>query len=446
MMTTNNGLEAVQEFAYPLTGNRRDFDRLLRHAGKCSFVMLGEASHGTHEFYHARAEISKRLITEYGFNLLCWEADWPDALRVNRYIRGRDEDASAEEALRGFKRFPSWMWRNQDILELVEWLRSHNESLSENSSRISVHGLDLYSLHSSMNAVIHYLEKTDPAAAAEARKRYGCFEDFGEDPQAYGLMAGLQEMANCEKEVIQQLLDMQRRTAQELHPDERAGADELFYAEQNARVAANAEHYYRAMYRGRPNTWNLRDTHMANTLDDLFAHLEKHGEKPKAIVWAHNSHLGDARATQMSERGELNLGQLIRERHDGDCWNVGFTTYTGTVMAADDWDRPAKIKRVRPGLDNSFENLFHQTGLQSFLLNIRQNADLSRGLDEPMLERAIGVIYRPETERYSHYFEAHLARQFDSVIHFDETTALTALERVAEHEKEELPETYPSGV
>jgi erythromycin esterase-like protein len=446
MITASDSLESIQEFAHPLTGNRRDYDRLLKHAGKCSFVLLGEASHGTHEFYRARAEITKRLITECEFNLLCWEADWPDALRVNRYIHGHSNDATAEEALRGFKRFPSWMWRNHDIVELVDWLRSYNQSRPESAARVSVHGLDLYSLHSSMNAVIAYLQKADPAAADEARKRYSCFEDYGEDPQAYGLVAGLQQMGNCEKEVIQQLLDMQRRVAESLHPDERSAADELFYAEQNARVAANAEHYYRAMYRGRPNTWNLRDTHMANTLDDLFAHLEKHGEKPKAIVWAHNSHLGDARATQMSERGELNLGQLIRERHDGDCWNVGFTTYTGTVMAADDWDAPVKIIRVRPGLSNSFENLFHQTGLNNFLLNIRPNAELTRALDEPLLERAIGVIYRPDTERYSHYFEAHLAKQFDSVIHFDETKALTALESVSEHQDDELPETYPSGV
>jgi erythromycin esterase-like protein len=446
MITTSDALEAVQEFAHPLTGNRRDFDRLLGHAGKCSFVLLGEASHGTHEFYRTRAEITKRLITEYNFNLLCWEADWPDALRVNRYIRGQREDRTAEESLRGFKRFPSWMWRNQDIVELIDWLRSYNTSLPPGATPVSIHGLDLYSLHSSMNAVIQYLDKTDPSAAAEARKRYGCFEDYGDDPQAYGLVAGLQQMGNCEKEVIQQLVEMQRRAAESLRGDSRASADELFYAEQNARVAANAEQYYRAMYRGRPNTWNLRDTHMANTLDELFDHLEKHGEKPKAIVWAHNSHLGDARATQMSERGELNLGQLIRERHDGDCWNVGFTTYTGTVMAADDWDAPAKIKRVRPGLPNSFETLFHQSGLQNFLLNIRPNADLSRSLNEPMLERAIGVIYRPDTERYSHYFEAHLAKQFDSVIHFDETHALIALESVSEREPEELPETYPSGV
>jgi erythromycin esterase-like protein len=443
MVISNTTLDAVQEFAYPLTGNARDFDRLLKHAGTCRFVLLGEASHGTHEFYNARAQITKRLIVEHGFNLVCWEADWPDALRVNRYIRGESKDRTPEEALRGFKRFPTWMWRNADIVDLIEWLRVHNETAK---TKVSVHRLDLYSLHSSMSEVIAYLQKVDPAAADQARKRYGCFEDYGEDPQSYGLISGLQQLGNCEREVVQQLIDIQRRVAEGMVADGRASADDLFYAEQNARVAKNAEHYYRAMYRGRPNTWNLRDTHMADTLDQLFAHLQKHGETPKAVVWAHNSHLGDARATQMSERGELNLGQLIRQRHDGDVWNVGFTTYTGTVMAADEWDAPAKIKRVRPALADSYENLFHDAGLSQFMLNMRLNPELARHLRDPMLERAIGVIYRPDTERYSHYFDAQLSEQFDSVIHFDETTALIPLETVAERDSTEMPETFPSGV
>ena len=444
MLVENDVSHAIQEFAHPLSGNRREFNRLLKVCGKCSFVLLGEASHGTHEFYKERAEISKKLITEYGFNLLCWEADWPDALRVSRYVRGDSEDATAEEALRGFKRFPSWMWRNADIVELVEWLRDFNASSGKRP--VSVHGLDLYSLHASIAEVIRYLENVDPEAARAARRRYSCFEDFGDDPQAYGLVAGLQQAGNCEQEVVDQLMDMQRRAAVGLRLDGRLGADEFFYAEQNARVAKNAEHYYRAMYRGRPNTWNLRDTHMADTLDDLFDHYHRHGENAKAIVWAHNSHLGDARATQMSERGEINLGQLIRQRHDGDVWNVGFTTYTGTVMAADEWDAPAKIKRVRPALPESYENVMHESGLNNFLLNIRTNAELRRYLTSPLLERAIGVIYRPEIERYSHYFEARLADQFDSVIHFDQTTALTALEQATKPDFSELPETYPSGV
>lgn len=445
MVIGSETLEAIQQFAHPLTGNRRDIDRFLRHAGKCRFVLLGEASHGTHEFYRARAEITRRLIAEYGFNLLCWEADWPDALRVNRYIQSRSNDETAEHSLRGFKRFPSWMWRNTDIVELIDWLSSYNQSLPKRANRVAVHGLDLYSLHASMHEVVHYLNGVDPGAAKIARERYACFEDFGDDPQQYGMMAGLQQLGSCEKEVVQQLIDLQKRYSDALHDDNREGSDDLFYAEQNARVAKNAEAYYRAMYRGRPNTWNLRDTHMAETLDELVHYMRSQGEDPKAIVWAHNSHLGDARATQMSERGELNLGQLIRQRHPRETWNLGFTTYSGRVMAADDWDGEAKIKDIRPALDDSYENLLHDTGLHNFLLNIRPNAELTRQLTDPMLERAIGVIYRPETERYSHYFQAHLAQQFDSVIHFDETHPLTALEAHSEPEPAELPETYPSG-
>jgi erythromycin esterase-like protein len=446
MITANRAVDAVQEFAHPLSGNRHDFDRFLKHVGTSRFVLMGEASHGTHEFYRTRAELTKRLVSDYGFNLICWEADWPDALRVNRYIQSRGGDGSAEEALRGFKRFPSWMWRNTDIVQLIDWLRTYNNSLPKNGTRVAIHGLDLYSLHSSMAEVIRYLDKVDPQAAEQARKRYACFEDYGDDPQHYGMISGLQQAGDCEDEVVQQLMELQRRASDALHDDNREGSDNLFYAEQNARVAKNAEAYYRAMYRGRPNTWNLRDTHMAEILDELCDHFVRQGDDPKAIIWAHNSHLGDARATQMSQRGELNLGQLVRQRHPRETWNLGFTTYTGTVMAADDWDGDAKIKRVRPGLADSYENLFHETGLQNFLINIRPNAELTRRLSEPLLERAIGVIYRPETERYSHYFEANIAQQFDSVIHFDETRALTALERVAEHDETELPETYPSGV
>jgi erythromycin esterase-like protein len=446
MITANRSVDAVQEFAHPLSGNRHDFDRFLKHAGKCRYVLMGEASHGTHEFYRTRAELTKRLIQDYGFNLICWEADWPDAVRVNQYIKSRSGDRTAEEALRGFKRFPSWMWRNTDIVELVEWLREYNRSQPKGETMVSAHGLDLYSLHASMGEVVRYLDRVDPAEAERARKRYSCFEDYGEDPQHYGMIAGLQQGGSCEEEVVQQLIALQKRTSDALHDDNREGSDALFYAEQNARVAKNAEAYYRALYRGRPNTWNLRDTHMAEMMDELCDYYTRQGDEPKAIVWAHNSHLGDARATQMSERGELNLGQLIRERHPRETWNLGFTTYTGTVMAADDWDAPAKIKKVRPGLPESYESLFHETGLQNFLINIRPNAELSRRLEEPLLERAIGVIYRPETERYSHYFEARLASQFDSVIHFDETRALTALEAVSEPDVMDLPETFPSGV
>lgn len=445
-LVSDRALIKVQESAQPLTGSREDYDPLLELIGNARYVLLGEASHGTHEFYKARAEITRRLVAEKNFTVVAWEADWPDALRVNRYIRGTGRDAVAEEALRGFRRFPTWMWRNADILDLVGWLRNYNGQLSAATPKAGVYGLDLYSLHASMDAVIGYLDKIDPEAAKEARKRYSCFEDFGDDPQAYGLTASQHGSLSCEDQVVEQLAELQRHATDFLSRDGRIAADELFFAEQNARVAKNAEQYYRAMFWGRPNTWNLRDTHMVDTLDSLFQHLEEQGERPKAVVWAHNSHLGDARATQMGERGELNVGQLVRERHGRECVLVGFTTYTGTVTAASDWGAVAERKRVRPGMEDSFELMFHDVGIPRFLLVIRGNREVAQELKPEQLERAIGVIYRPETERWSHYFQASLSEQFDAVIHFDETRAVEPLERTAEWQKGELPETYPSGL
>jgi erythromycin esterase-like protein len=446
VFVSDRALTKVQESAHPLSGSREDYDPLIELIGNARYVLLGEASHGTHEFYKARAEITKRLVAEKNFTVIAWEADWPDALRVSRYIRRNGSDADAEESLRGFKRFPTWMWRNADILDLVGWLRNYNSKLPAIIPKVGVYGLDLYSLHTSMDAVIGYLDKVDPAAAKEARERYSCFEHFGNDPQTYGMTASQHQSLSCENEVVQQLAELQRHAADFLSRDGRIAADELFFAEQNARVAKDAERYYRAMYRGRPNTWNLRDTHMVDTLDNLFAHLEQQGERPKAVVWAHNSHLGDARATQMGERGELNVGQLVRERHGRDCVNVGFTTYTGTVTAASDWGGIAERKRVRPGMEDSYELMFHDVGIPKFLLVIRRNRDLVEQLKPAHLERAIGVIYRPDTERWSHYFHASLSQQFDAVIHFDETRAVEPLERTADWDEGELPETYPSGL
>jgi erythromycin esterase-like protein len=297
-----------------------------------------------------------------------------------------------------------------------------------------------------MNSVIQYLDKANPEAAKEARRRYACFEDFGDDPQTYGLLASRDPSASCEDAAVEQLVELQRHAADFLARDGRIAADELFFAEQNARVAKNAERYYRAMYRGRPNTWNLRDTHMADTLDDLLRHLERQGEKAKAIIWAHNSHLGDARATDMSRRGEINLGQLVRERHSGEAVLVGFTTHSGTVTAASDWGDPAERKRVRPGVEGSYEELFHDAGIPNYLLTIRDHRALYRELSRPLLERAIGVIYRPETERWSHYFSATLSEQFDAVVHFDHTRAVEPLERTSIWERGEFPDMYPSAV
>ena len=428
---------------YPLESTRGDYEPLMDLIGASRFVLLGEASHGTHEFYKARAEITKRLIKEKGFNVIALEADWPDVLRVHRYVRGRSQDANALAALDGFRRFPTWMWRNADFLDLVGWLRSENDKRSD-PSKVGIYGLDLYSLHSSIDAVVRYLQKIDPEFAEEARRRYSCFEEFGDDPQSYGLTASVHSSLSCEEAVVAQLVDLQKHACDFLKRDGKVAADEFFFAEQNARVAANAEKYYRAMYRGRPNTWNLRDSHMVETLEALMSHLESQGEKPKAIVWAHNSHLGDARSTEMGQRGEHNIGQLVRERYERDATLVGFTTYTGTVTAASNWDEPAERIDVRPGMKGSYELLFHELEIPRFLIIPREEQEVYDNLSEPLLERAIGVIYRPETERYSHYFSAEIAKQFDAIIHFDESRAVEPLDRNAGWEHLELPDTFPS--
>ncbi len=326
--------DLVHNAAQPLTGSPSDFDHLLEFIGDAQFVLLGEASHGTHEFYRQRAQITKRLIQEKGFTVVAVEADWPDAYRVNRYVRGGGEDADAVEALSGFKRFPAWMWRNADVLDFVGWLRNHNDSLPPDARRTGFYGLDLYSMHASIEAVLSYLDKVDPEGARRARHRYGCFEHFGEDPQSYGYAAGLGLSHTCESEVVSQLIDLQRRAAEYARRDGRIAADDFFYAEQNARLVKDAEQYYRTMFRGRVASWNLRDQHMAETLDSVVDHVSMNKQRAKAVLWAHNSHLGDARATQMGKSGEWNVGQLVRQKHGRDCVLVGFTTYTDTVTAA----------------------------------------------------------------------------------------------------------------
>ncbi len=439
--------DMVREAAHPLTGAAEGYDPLLEQIGDARFVLLGEASHGSHEFYRERAEITKRLIEEKGFTAVAVEADWPDAYRVNRFVRGVGDDATPDEALGGFKkRFPTWMWRNADVLDFVGWLRAHNDGLPAGAPKTGFYGIDLYSLGASIEAVIGYLDKVDPEAAKRARQRYGCFEHFRQDAQAYGYAASFGAAEPCEDEVVAQLVELQRRAAELAGRDGRVAEDEYFYAEQNARLVKNAEEYYRSMFRGRVSSWNLRDRHMAETLDALVAHLDRGGRRTKAVLWAHNSHLGDARATEMGEGGEWNVGQLVRERYGDDAVLVGFSTYTGTVTAADDWDEPPKRKHVRPGLPGSYEALFHETGLPRFLLPLRDGGAAVAGLREPRLERAIGVIYRPETERFSHYFHARLPEQFDAILHFDETRAVEPLELDAGEEAGEPPETFPSTV
>ena len=420
-----------------------DYAQILEQIGDLPLVLIGEASHGTHEFYEVRAEITKQLIKKKGFQAVAVESDWPDAQRVNRFVRGRGDDIMPVQALSEFVRFPRWMWRNTVVEEFVGWLREHNR---RSGADTGFFGLDLYSLYSSRAEVIRYLERVDANAAQRARARYACFDHFGGDPQAYGFAAGVNERDSCEEDVVQQLLDLQRKSWDYMHRDGRAAEDDFFSAEQNARLVRNAEEYYRSMYRGRVNTWNLRDRHMAETLHALMAWLDGRYGLSKIVVWEHNSHLGDARATDMSLRGEFNVGQLVRERYPGRSFHIGLTTYIGTVTAAWDWDGEAETKRVRPGLKGSWEELFHQTENPRFCLNFRNFPDLVSGLADERLERAIGVIYRPETERISHYFPCRIAEQFDAVIHLDETRALQPLDALSELTREEMPETYPSGV
>ncbi len=445
-VTAKNALHRVREYAQPLTGTEEDYDGLLEMIGDSSIVLLGEASHGTHEFYRQRAEITKRLIVEKGFNAVAAEADWPDAYRINRYVRGESSDIDSVEALSGFDRFPSWMWRNADVLDFIGWLKDHNEHVYSLEHQVGFYGLDLYSLHKSMNEVIAYLEKRDPEEAAKARALYGCMDRYGKDPQNYGLMAGSGVAEGCRAEVVQQLTDLRAKEIEYLARNGAAAADEFFFAEQNARLVKNAEQYYRKMYRSDVSSWNLRDEHMTETLVELVAHLQSQQGSAKVVVWAHNSHLGDARATQMGQRGELNIGQLARKAFPQQCKLIGFTTYTGTVTASSGWHLPAERKQVRPGLEGSYEHLFHQVGIPNFWIDLTQDNPAVDALKEPRLERAIGVVYLPETERRSHYFEAHLARQFDAVLHFDMTRAVEPLERSSVWSKDEAPETFPVGL
>jgi erythromycin esterase-like protein/predicted phosphoribosyltransferase len=436
----------LRDTSYPLAGSERDYDPLMSRIGEARFALLGEASHGTDEFYRERVRITKRLIEEKGFTAVAAEADWPDAYRVNRYVRGESSDVDAAEALSDFRRFPTWMWRNTVVVEFVDWLRAYNDSLPADAQKVGFYGLDLYSLHASMKAVLRYLGKVDPEALKQARERYSCFDHVGEDSQAYGLLTRLNVAKSCEEEVINQLVELQRRAGEYSRRDGSVSEEEQFFAEQNARLVKNAEAYYRSMYLEEVPSWNLRDRHMAETLDELAGYLGRRGGRAKIAVWEHNSHLGDARATEMGQRGELNVGQLAREKHGSDAVLVGFSTYCGTVTAASDWGGLAERKRVRPALAGSYETLFHMARPERFLLIMDDDEVTARQLSAPRLERAIGVIYRPDTERQSHYFRARLADQFDAVIHIDETSAVEPLETTSDWEMGEPPETFPSAL
>jgi erythromycin esterase-like protein len=428
---------AVRDLAQRLDGNASDYDALLEMVRGRDLVLLGEATHGTAEFYRMRAEITLRLIGECGFDTVAIEGDWPDAWRINRYVQGEGPD-DATTALDDFERFPAWMWRNREMCDFIAALRALNAA-KPRQQRTGVYGLDLYSLYRSADAVIRYLGTVDPHEVALARERYAAL-DHVRDPQTYGYAAALGARPAARAGAVQQLLQLRADEFEYLSRDGADALDAQFFAEQNAQVVVNAEAYYRGMFSSRINTWNLRDAHMANTLFALARYRVRRGGSGKVVVWAHNSHLGDARATESRLRGEWNLGQIVRESAQHRALLVGFTTCTGHVSAASQWDGDVEQKWVRPALPDSWEHLFHTTGYDRFFLPLRDDA--SRTLDEPMLERAIGVLYLPQTERQSHYFEASLASQFDALFHLDETSALEPLEPAAGwHRREGSTET-----
>jgi erythromycin esterase-like protein len=439
-------VETVRRGIDPLIGAASDDDPLLTVIGDAAFVLLGEASHGTQEFYRHRAELTKRLIHEKGFTAVAVEADWPDAYRVNRYVRGQGNDRTALEALGGFTRFPRWMWRNAEVFRFVEWLRAYNDDQPRQGDKVGLYGLDLYSLHASIEAILRYLDGIDVEAADRARSRYACFDHYGEDVQAYGYSAGFGLGQSCEDEVVDQLKELRRHAEDYLRRDGFVAEDEFFFAEQNARLVANAERYYRTMFHGHVESWNLRDRHMAETLDSLASHFRRQGRPAKIVVWEHNSHLGDARATQMHQEGEFNVGQLVRERHGRGAVLIGFTTYSGTVTAASAWGKPAERKIVRPALADSYEAILHRVGTANFTLTWHKHAPVEEVLSKERLERAIGVVYLPETERVSHYFSACLPKQFDAIVHYDRTQAVVPLDHDPGWGESDAPDTFPSGV
>jgi erythromycin esterase-like protein len=437
------GTHPALSAAVPVTGSPNDYDGLVEHIGDARCVLIGEASHGTHEFYVERARMTRRLIEEAGFNAIAVEADWPAAYRLNCFVRGAGKDATAADALGDFVRFPRWMWRNQVVEAFAVWLRAHNQRAP---NPVGFYGLDLYSLHESVDRVLRYLEKVDPEAAARARERYSCFDHRrhgADDAQAYGAAVVSGRGESCESGVVEQLLELQHKQAEYASSDTRLPEDAHFFALQNARLVANAERYYRTMFRGGPDSWNLRDSHMAETLGALFDYLNQPRLPSKVVVWAHNSHVGDARHTEMGRLGQLTLGQLARQRYKRDAFLVGLTTYEGTVTAASDWGAPALVKQVVPGRADAYEGELHDAGLKRDVLLFETGLEV----DPRRLERAIGVIYRPETERQSHYFQAEMARQFDAVAHFDRTQALWPLDRDPGWIPEgEAPDTYPFGM
>jgi erythromycin esterase-like protein len=429
-------LGTVERLAYPLDEHDlRSYDPLLDCIGTARIVLIGEASHGTHEFYRERARITTRLISELGFSFVAIEGDWPEAARVDRFVTGGE--GTARETLNVFNVFPTWMWGNLDTLHFVHWLRRYNDALPADRRKVRFYGLDLYSLYASMQIVVDYLERIDPEAARRARERYACFEPFSGSKDLYAYSAGLGIAESCEEEAVAMLRELQRKRTEYLAED---GKDSYFNAVMSAEVARDSERYYRSMYRSDELSWNLRDIHMADT---LVALLEHHGPDARAVVWEHNTHIGDFRAT--ADAGDMvNVGQLVRERHPGRSCAIGFGTYEGSVTAARAWGERPQRMMVPRAIAGSYDNIFHQTGMQRFLLIPPEDADGASGLHDWRGQRAIGVVYHPEYER-GNYVPTRLADRYDAYIHIDRTRAVKPLAIEPQLAPAPLEETYPTG-
>jgi erythromycin esterase len=429
---TNTGhIDHLKKVSHKL-GTDADLDALLNEIGDARFVLLGEASHGTHEYYTWRTRISKRLIKEKGFSMIAVEGDWPDCYRLNRYIKGYpDAGGSAKEVLAEFNRWPTWMWANWEIVALAEWLRKHNDILPSDK-RIGFYGLDVYSLWESMESIFLYLNKKDPVAFQSVQKAMDCFEPFNVKEgfsyaeRSYGLSF------SCAKEVEKLLVDIRSRM-----PWFDTDFEAVFNAEQNAMVAVNAERYYHAMLGGGDSTWNIRDRHMSETVDRLMGF---HGHDSKIIIWEHNTHIGDARATDMKRSGLVNIGQLIKEKHDAlGVYRVGFGSYKGTVIAGSNWGAQMKKMQMPKAKENSWEHLLHEAGPDDKLLFSK---DL-KFFDSPIGHRAIGVVYDPGFE-YGNYVPSNIPLRYEAFIYLNHTTAVHPL-----HTKPDglqMPGTYPWGV
>ena len=434
-MDENALVERLKGCAEPLPAAEHPaFGAHFDRYGNARLVLIGEASHGTSEFYRARAAITRRLIERHGFTIVAVEADWPDAAAIDCHVRQRQAQDWHRQT---FERFPTWMWRNREMAEFVRWLREHNQRAGE--SQVEFRGLDVYSLAASLGEVLRYLQGVDPAAASRARQRYACLSPWQDDPASYGHQVSLFGEPSCEDAVIEQLRELLDQRLAYLQAD----GEGFFNAEQNARVVLAAEQYYRAMYRGSTASWNLRDRHMFDTLRSLLAHR---GPEAKAVVWAHNSHIGNAAATEMGWGGQFNLGELCRTAYGREAVLIGQSTDRGEVAAADNWDEPMRVRTVQPSRADSWERLFLRAGQSAALYDWRDpsRAALREALNRPRLERAIGVIYRPRTERVSHYFHAVLADQFDAWLWLENTTAVTPLGLRAAPAPG-VPETYPFG-